>query len=371
MFFRMKISASLRDWIVAVAATVIGLLLSTLVIRGVLSFMAYLNADRGDFEYTDIYERVAERRSVAVLSDEVVIVSVDGCSRSEIADVIDAVSFMSPSAVGLDLFFTYPSEDGSDVASALSSCDNVVLPVAVGISDSYSFFDGDFEAEYAAVNMLTSSKQEVVREYSTLFRSDTAACPSMAYALVSKAGYDVSKPNSRAKKIWYPSVEFDVIGADEIVGADGFPYLEASDRIEGKIVLLGVVNDLSDVFRTPVDDQMPGVLIHAHIIDTIINGRDVKAVSGFWNLFIAFVVCVLFLRLAISMKEWLDDIGDMMMSLAQLLLIYLFLVLGANLYVRHMFYVDFSVTVVILGLSMPVMNVVKGFMYLYSKRFGK
>ena len=363
----MKLSPSLYDWLTALAATVIGLLLSFAVIRGVVSFVDFLNDDSGEFEYTDIYERVAQRRSLATLSDEIVVVSVDGCSRKRIADVIDAVGFMSPAAVGLDLFFTYPSEEGFDLVESIKGCGNIVLPVAVGREDSESFFYGDFAADYAAVNMISSSSFDIIRDYSTLFRSDTAVVPSMAYSLVEKAGYDIPAPDSRLRPIWYPSVEFDVIHADEIVDSDGFPCMEIAGSLEGKIVLIGVTEDPSDVHRTPIEEQMSGVMIHAHIADTIINDRYVKEVVEFWNYLIAFVVCLLFLRLTIYMKNLWDDVGEMVMSVAQVLLIYVFLVLGANLYIKHMFFIDFSMTMVAIGLSITVLTLIKGMIYLYLK----
>lgn len=363
----MKISNSIYDWLIAIVATIVGLLLSMAVIQGVLSFIDYLKGSGGDFEYTDIYQRVAQRRSVAVLSDDVAIVSVDGCSREEIAEVIDAVSFMSPAAVGLDIFFTYPSEDGLEVASAVQGCDGIILPVAVGRSDSRSFFYGDFPADFAAVNMLSSSSADIIRDYSTLFNSDSTVYPSMAHALVAKAGYDVEKPDTQNSPIWYPSVEFDVVEAREIVGPDGFPNLDVADRLDGKMVLIGLVDDPGDVHRTPIDDQMPGTRIHAHIVDTIVNSRSVREVSAFWNIVIAFIVCVLFIRLTIFLKSLWDDVGEMLMKLGQLLLIYVFLVLGAHLYIEHMIFFDFSLTIVVLGLSMTVMALIKGSIYIYNK----
>lgn len=363
----MKLSESSYAWMLAVLSAVAGILLSSAVIRGVLSFVDFLSDDSSDFEYTDIYKKVAERSSVETLCDDVVVVSVDGCSRKQIADVIDAVAFMSPAAVGLDLFFPYPSEDGEYLVSAIDGCDDLVLPVAVGLEGSRSFFDGNVDAEYAAVNMISSTSFDIVRDYSTVFHDDSVDYVSMAYALVRKAGYEAEPMDGILMDIWYPSVEFDVVEAGEIVGEDGFPYPEVMDRIRDKIVLVGVVDDPADTHRTPIDDQMPGIMIHAHIIDTMIHDRNINDVSGFWNFVIAFVVCVLFMRLAVFMKEVWDDAGEMVMSVAQLLMMYLFLVAGANLYINHKIFVDFSLTVVVIGVSQVVMSIVRGAIYLYSK----
>lgn len=365
-----KLSESISGWLTALAATVLGLSLSVVVIYFLSSVADLVTGGQDEFEFTDIYARVAQRSPVSALCEDVVIVSVDGCSRARIAQVIDAVNFFSPSAVGLDLFFTYPSEEGELLASSIRDCDVMVLPKAVGHSDSESFFYGDFEAEYAAVNMTSSSVSDVVREYVTLFETDSVEYRSMAYALAAKAGKDVPAADGQLRNIWFPSTEFDIVDADELVDSEGFPFMEAGQRIKGKIVLIGVVNDLSDVHRTPVDDEMPGILIHAHVIDTILNDRHVNEVGTFWNIFIAFVLCLLFIRLFVFMKNLWDDVGEMVMSVVQLVLMYLFLVLGANLYIRHGIHVDFSLTVVVLGLSVTALSVINGVKFLLEK-YGK
>lgn len=362
-----KLPQSLNDWLTALAATVLGLLLSVVVVRLISSIADFISDGEEEFMFTDIYAKVADRRSVAVLNDDVVIASVDGCSRERIAQVIDAVSFFGPSAVGLDLFFTYPSEEGRILASSIRDCDNIVLPVAVGRGNSSSFFYGEFEAEYAAVNMVSSTTFDVIRDYVTFFRTDSVDYPSMAHALVTKAGKKIPSADSRERKIWYPSTDFEVLHADDLVDEDGFPQMSAAEKIEGRIVLVGVTEDLSDIHRTPIDEEMPGIMIHAHIIDTIIHDKHVHEIGSFWNIFIAFAVCLLFLRVQVFMKDLLDDIGEMIMSIVQLVLMYLLLVVGANLYIRHGVYVDFSIALVMVGLSITFLTLIKGSIYLYEK----
>lgn len=361
------LSKNCKDWLIALAATILSLLLSVVIVRFVSSVADYVNGDDKKFEFTDIYARVAERRSVAKLSEEVVIASVDGCSRERISQVIDAVNFFSPAAVGLDLFFTYPSEEGLLLANSIRDCEKMILPVAVGRENSHSFFYGDFEASYAAVNMISSSSHDVVREYATSFRSDSLEYASMAQALVEMAGYEVPAADKRHRDISYPSVDFDIIRADELLDENAFPAMEAATRIEGKIVLIGVVDDMSDVHMTPIDEEMPGISIHAHIIDTIIHDKHVHQLPGFWNMFIAFFSCLLFIRLHFFAKARLKDVGELIMSGLQLVLMYIFLVLGANLYIRHGVFADFSLAFVMIGLSFTFVTWIKAGIFIYKK----
>ena len=366
-----KLPQSLNDWLTALAATVLGLLLSVVVVRLISSIADFISDGEEEVMFTDIYAKVADRRSVAVLSDDVVIASVDGCSRERIAQVIDAVNFFGPSAVGLDLFFTYPSEEGQQLALSIRDCDNIVLPMAVGRDNSSSFFYGDFPADYAAVNMISSSTYDVIRDYVTLFKTDSVDYSSMAQALLVKAGKEIPSATSQERRIWYPSVDFEVIEADDLIDEDGFPEMSAAEKLEGKIVLIGVTEDLSDIHRTPVDEEMPGIMIHAHIIDTIVNDRHLHEVGPFWNILIAVVICLLFLRLQIAMKNILDDVGELVMRVVQLVMMYLLLVVGANLYIRHGVYVDFSIALVMLGLSLTFLTLIKGGIYLYEKYLKK
>lgn len=360
-------SESLSQWLKSLVAVVVGLGVSLAVISGISRFASELSGDFNDFDFSDLYMRVGERNSVACLSEDVVIVSVDGCSRTGIRQVIEAVDFFSPAAVGLDIFFLYQSEDGDALAQSLSCCDNLVLPLAVGRDFSGSYFYDALDAEYGVVNILSSSAYDVVRDYVTVYQTDTAEYVSMPVALVRKAGFTDVEVSSEQRGIWYPSVEFDIIKADEIVDDDGVPHFSCADRIKGKIVLIGDVKDVGDMHRTPIDEEMPGIMIQAHIIDTLINDRHVNEVGVFWCLFIAFIVCLLYTRLQIHMKEKWDDVGEMFMSIMQFVLIYIFFVLGVNLYLRRGLFIDFSVTMMMLFLSLSVLSLINGLNYIWNK----
>ena len=360
-------SDSLRQWLKSLVAALAGLVLSLAIVNGISVLASVLSDDFNDFDFSDLYMKVCQRRSVASLSEEIVIVSVDGCSRKRIQQVIDAVDFFSPSAVGLDIFFMYPSEDEDALIQSLKDCDNLILPLAVQRDFTGSYFYDKIDAEYGVVNMLSSSAFDVVREYVTVYQTDSVQHQSMPMALVRKAGLEHVAESSNPRQIWYPSIDFDIINADEIVDAEGFPCFSCAEKIEGKIVIIGDVRDLSDVHRTPIDEEMPGILIQAHIMDTIIHDRHVNEVHLFWNLFIAFAICLLFIRMHIHMKDNWDDVGEMFMRMIQLVLIYLFFVLGVNLYIRCNIFIDFSLTMMMLFLSLSVLSLVNGINYLWSK----
>lgn len=360
-----RISKSLKNWLFALLATVVGFALSRVVLYGLTSLAAFASADDStEINFTDIYDKVADRSSVRTLSEDVVIVSVDGCDRSRIATAIDAVSFMEPSAVGLDLFFIYPSADDEDLIQAIGGCRNMVLPITDGETPLKSYFYPLSGCSYGCVNMNASSSNDIVRDYIPMFDVGPDKVPCMAAALAEKISGGRMQAGQTPAKIWFPSVDFDVIEAEELVDEDGLPNLEAEERIKDKVVLIGVVNDGSDMHRTPIAEEMPGIMIHAHILDTILHDRRMNEAREELNLVIAILCCLLFLRLHLFFKDWLDDVGEMVMRIVQFVLIYVFLVLGVNLYVRHHCLVDFSMTLLMLGFSLTALSIMKGTVYL-------
>lgn len=360
-------SHSLKNWLYALAATAAGFILSRVVLYGLTSLAAFSSADDStEINFTDIYDKVADRGAVRTLSEDVVIVSVDGCDRSRIAAAIDAVSFMEPSAVGLDLFFIYPSADDEALIQAIGGCKNMVLPITDGETPLKSYFYPLSGCSYGCVNMNASSSNDIVRDYIPVFDVGPDKVPCMAAALAEKISGRRMPAGQTPERIWFPAIDFDVIEAEELVDEDGLPNLEVEGRIKDKAVLIGVVNDGSDMHRTPVAEEMPGIMIHAHILDTILHDRGINEVSEALNLVIAILCCLLFLRLHLFFKDWLDDVGEMIMRIVQFVLIYVFLVLGVNLYVRHHCLVDFSMTLLMLGFSLTALSIIKGTVYLFQ-----
>ena len=362
-----RASKSVCHWLKSLIAALVGLVLSLVMIWGVSSFVSLLSDDFNDFDFSDLYMRVCERRSVASLSNDVVIVSVDGCSRKGIQQMIEAVDCFSPAAVGLDMFFLHPSEDGDALVRSITSCNNMVLPFSLDREACRSYFYDSIDAEYGVVNLLSYSAFDVVRDYVTSYQTDSIEYLSMPLALIRKAGLSDVEPDINSKHIWFSSVDFDIITSDEIIDEDGLPNLACAERIEGKIVLIGDIGDLGDIHRTPIDDVMPGIMVQAHIIDTIINDRHVKEVSMFGNLLLAFVVSLLFVRLHVHLKDTWDDVGEMFMRLIQFVLLYMFFVLGVNLYLNHNIFIDFSVTLTMLCISMLALSIVNGSIYIWQK----
>ena len=360
-------SHSVFQWLKSLLSAMCALVLSLLIISGIASFLKIFSDDFNGFDFSDVYMHVGDRRSVAELSNDVVIVSIDECSREGISHVIDAMKYLSPAAVGLDIFFLYSSAEGEELINSIKACNNIVLPIALDKEFFGSYFYDEIDAEYGVVNIMSSSSFDVVRDYVTLFNTDSTKYLSMPMALIQKSGKTQFQSSSDLKHIWYPSIDIEVIEADELVDEYGNPDFSYVDKIKGKIVLIGTVRDPSDMHRTPIKEEMPGTMIHGHIIDTILHNRHIRDIGMFWNILIAFIVSLLFIRLHLFLKDKLDDIGEILMRGIQLFLIYSFLIIGVNLYLKHSIFIDFSITMMMLFLCIAILNLINGVFFLWEK----
>ena len=90
----------------AAIVTILGLLISITSLHRLLNLLDFTNSSEGaDFQMSDVYNRVADNRSVRTLSKEILIVPLDGYGRFEIANIISTVNSLEPKAMGLDIMF--------------------------------------------------------------------------------------------------------------------------------------------------------------------------------------------------------------------------------------------------------------------------
>ncbi len=87
--------------------------------------------------------------------------------------------------------------------------------------------------------------------------------------------------------------QFQRISAGEVIERaktkEGQEFLKQA--FDGKIVLIGhVATGTTDLRATPIDSTMPGLVIQASILNTILSGRYLTELPILWNFFIAFLL---------------------------------------------------------------------------------
>ncbi|MDE5958802.1 MAG: CHASE2 domain-containing protein [Muribaculaceae bacterium] len=332
------------------------------------------NPDTKDFNLTDFYNIIADSRPVRALDDKIVIVDIDNTSRDDVTDIIEMLSVMNPAAVGIDVTFNEPHADDSRLLHAIENCPDLVL--AVGLCampgqkdtfmvDDYSFFYNTHHdiITHGAVNLPSKSDGSTIRDFPVIFQSQFGKTISpFAVALARKADADavrlLESRGNKTETIDFPSRTFN-----------GIPWPELPDRpaeVEGKVVVVGAMNEIGDMHRTPVSDKMSGVMIHAYAISTILNGNYYTVAASWLNLGLAFLLCFLLAMASLSLRV---QIKGLVLRMVQVLVLYLIIRIGYSMFVDHRVIIDFSFSLLMLTFALFACDVWIGSSYIFQNLF--
>lgn len=310
-----------------------------------------------DFTVEDFYQLVAEGRSVKQLCTDVVIVDIDTCQRAQIAEIIEAVDYCAPAAVGMDIIFDYPSAQDDALIESIRSCQHLVLPVQVtydASTDSYTRYSGSFFYEelgshskpLGAVNLAGSNQLSIVRQVRPYFTQGCDTMPHIVSALLAEAHPELwqqlrQQHGNQLISINYSTHEFLILKPHEI--------LSSAHLLQGKIVLIGCVEDALDRHLTPTRSEMPGLLIHAHSLSTLLNGTAIRQAPGWMNWLLGLALCLLMLQIKLATTNL--SIEGVLMRVIQLILLYLIVVGGYQLFVRYNYSLNLSFALLMVGLG--------------------
>ena len=123
------------------------------------------------------------------------------------------------------------------------------------------------------------------------------------------------------------------------------------------------------MYSTPINDFVPGVLIHAYTLNTIILGDYINSSPEWLNWLIAICVCIAFISINIFLKDYWSHVGNLVMRILQALLMFGMVFIGAYWYQKHLQYIDFSLIVLVVGFSALATDIYDGIYALYLKIF--
>lgn len=350
----------------SVVITVMTLLFSHIVVYDLMSVSFFSPMEKAsDFKFSDFYTIVADDRAVSELDNDIVIVPVDGYTRREMAEVIDAIDFSEPAAVGIDIAFAAPSNPDDDpLVEALASCTNLVMPVRIDHDKKgkahlshISYYDDIVQPSggFAAVNIQgDAGERSTVREFVGSFTTEEGDVPSFAKALVGIVRPEAVKKlelrGAGDEYIKFASREFDTVDPEEILGNQ--------DLVKGKIVLVGKMLNAGDLHVTPLDNFMPGLLIHAHTAATIISGDYIRTLTPFETCATAAIAC--FIIVWFNMWLIVNPVGPLVVRLVQIGLLYLMIVGGTMAYIKHGIDLNFSFAIMAATLGVAACDVYIG-----------
>jgi len=222
--------------------------------------------------------------------------------RDTHASVLRALAAMRPSAMGLDFFFVAsqgPEKDGA-ILKALHEIDT---PIVLGAIDQHTTEFSERQMAYqkqflaaagrpAGYLALRYDPGHIVRRTSPpLPESPFKESFARQIAMASGAKLEGPGASSASTRVaWvlgpgYDTQPFLTVSAKELLpGAALERRKELERRIKGNIVLTGIDMPNSDRHDTALsvwtDDKMLGVMIHAHIIAQLLDGRYFYELEG-------------------------------------------------------------------------------------------
>lgn len=339
----------------ALAITVFAFVLSSLLMKPLsFSASAFLsNPEKSDFAMTDVYTILADSREVRDRDRNVVIVNLRGLDREGIAQVLELMPLLGVRAVGLDVVFLEPREDDSRLLDAVRNCQGLVLAESVrSEGERFAVLERSFFADSIGAGVRSGVTtfparfaKSTIREFRSYFPlADNDTVASFAVALAETGAPEaVGALRNRGKVhelINYASRDIEVIMPEDIA--------ERAEYLEGKIVLLGDVDDLLDMHATPLNSTVAGVRIHAAALATILDGAYLDRMGDAGNKALAFVLCMFILLIwhMFSAKEVLLRGGTV--RLLQLVMLVSMVVMGYVMFIREGYVWDFSYTLLMI-----------------------
>lgn len=359
---------ALRYLVIIAAVTAAAFALSQTALNKILSLSTYSGRNES-FSFSDFYVRTASH-GVARMSEDIVVVDIGDLNRAGIAALLDALSAMKPKAVAIDVFFRYPGQEGdAALADAVCLTEGMVLPRDVNRPELGSFFYDDvLDARFAAVNLSAGTARDVVRTFRPVFDTEEGPLEAVGLAVAEQLrpelAAQVRQRGASSEFIRYDGVEFPIFDADEILSADA----SVTEAVRGKGVFVGDLHDLQDMHVTPVETDMPGLLIHAKIAQTLLSGKPVRQVPRWLVVLIAVLVCALFTWISQMIREhkW-GKASALLVRGAQFLLMYAFFQVGYWLYSGPGILLDFSLPLLMIGLGALAYDLIFGIYDLFTK----
>jgi CHASE2 domain-containing sensor protein/nitrogen-specific signal transduction histidine kinase len=289
---------------------------------------------------SDLYFRL---RAPAPSSSQVALVLIDDASlerygrwpwsRSLLARLVRAVSAQHPRAIGIDILLSEPqnSASDSDLAAAIRDASDVILAAKIGSTPGGRAWVeplpllaraaagvGHVQAELGPDGIC---RRVPVREMTLDGPRPAFAVEVMRVARGERAS-PASGSQAQAGATTQPialSLQFLTVDfrGQVLPGRSPFPVLSAADlldakgggRLQGKAVLIGFAStEITDSLPTPVGTQllMPGVEIHANLLEQLLAGRELTSLSTVVQ---AALLTILSLLLTAVLVRWAGYAG--------------------------------------------------------------
>lgn len=364
-----------KKYIMPLVVAILSLIILTISFNGFSIISLFSPVDgKSDFQLSDIYTKVANRRDISYCSDKVLVVASDNCNREELVRMIEAIDAMHPAAIGVDINFQRPTHDDSYMLSVFDECQNLVLPLIVSYDVEKNLFVKDEwnnsfltewleEDKFSVVNMERYTTWGPIRSFRPFYTINDEKIPSFSMRLASladkKSADAFINRGNESEYINFTSRIVEVISHSDIYAKDGTINHNIAKNIEGRVVIIGDVNNSKDLFPTPHEDKMSGAIVHAHCVDTILSGDYIDIFPKWLNIILSVVLCYIFILLHILVEKYIDQGVDFLIRVVQILMMFVLYKIGCTLYADN-YYVDVSLVLLMIGSTAFVLDICSG-----------
>lgn len=347
-----------------IMATAIAFLLSGIIAEPFsTSTSALFSApEKRDFRMTDLFAQIADQRPVRILDDRIVIVDIGRAGRDEIAEGLSLLSLCGPKAIGVDVNFADTTGNDSAILEAIAANPGIVLPLGLAekdngrfIADETPFFYGmdGLDVNYGAINLPSTDTKATIREYAVGFRTDNGTVPSFVAALARLSSPEAAgKLHERGENLGvtaYHSRDFRTVKLAEIE--------QNAEQFADKTVLLGSLDDASDMHATPINSYMPGVLLHAYALATVLDGTWYEKTSALFDYMAAILVCLIISAISLTAKGRYRGI---ILRILQVTCVFLAVRIGYETFIDHNILFNFTYTMLMVAFALFAVDIWNG-----------
>lgn len=358
-------------WILDITIiTALTVLFSWLIVQGKLTGKLFQSVSDIDTpELIDLYTLSVNRSPVKQQSD-IVLLPIDGCSRQQVTSLIKALRPMPVSAIGVDITFPYSEEKDMELIDAILSDERIVM----ASRENGSYFEKALESlgtSFGSIRLDVDTRYDVVRSFTYTHPCQSGALSSFESQLAHIAqpeSYEHLFPLDKSSYISYANVHFDTIPATLLLDSMRDTELIAN-RLKGKIVLLGDLNQVSDTYRTPLQPDMPGVVIHAYVLSTMLYHRYIRTPPVEFSWVMAIIISIFFSWLMLVFKWKMEDAEGLLLRVTQLVLMLIVVCFGVLAFNYLHLYFNMEPIFFALAIQAVMLDIWVGIMGLIYKIF--
>ncbi|WP_161598211.1 CHASE2 domain-containing protein [Maribacter flavus] len=349
-------------------------------------FSPFKNAFK-DFSYLDMYYAEKLETNDPNINENIILVNVDRRNRKELAGMLQKIQESQPKVIGVDVIFKDLEDPVWDrFLSEFLKSENIVAAYVLNddkrIVSNKNILEEGVASGYSNFNF--DDESAVIRNFRGVYKKNDTILEAFGTAVSKKfraSDWDMGMDNflSIDRPINYTGNRdfFLVLEYDEIMN-DEFSHL-----MKDKIVMVGYLGnpiqhrfDLEDKHFTPMNPRFVGksppdtfgLVIHANIVQMIIEGNFIKVVPN-W---IRILLTVLLTYMALCYFIWLNkrQLASyiLRLNIVQLFFIVFFVWVALLLFRQKLLFKTASITAVIV-FSIGLIGFYKKLAHYLYKRF--